>query len=164
MKKTFYFLFSLVFTSFFFSSCGNKESKEETSVLEDTYTTNEDSIAVVSLLEDFMNTVRQGDYEAACDMLYWVDPKNDEQFVPLPLTEKRKAEAIRMMEMFPCKGYKIEDVIYDQFYDNQAAVRVWFGDDDRMTTVWYFKPVRQVAKWFLCLRNTSDGDRPLNKN
>lgn len=120
--------------------------------------TSQDTTITVGLVNDFMNRIVERDTKSAASMLYTVD-YDDPDREPYPLTEEQLSEIDRMLSM-PVTGFEIAEFVFDTPESNEVRCKVTVSD--RFTTNWYFKPVRYLGNWYLCIKDSSQGDRPLN--
>lgn len=120
--------------------------------------TAQDTTVTIGLVTDFMERVMARDTKSAAAMLYTVYYDDDSK-QPYPLTDEQRAGLDQMLTM-PVTGYEIADFVFDTPQTNEVRCRVRIND--RFTTNWYFKPVRFLGNWYLCMKDSSEGDRPLN--
>lgn len=120
--------------------------------------TSQDTTVTIGLVTDFMERIVSRDVKSAAAMLYTVD-FDDPDGEPYPLTEEQVASLDGMLSM-PVTGYEIAEYVFETPKSNEVRCRVTVND--RFTTNWYFKPVRYLGDWYLCIKDSSQGDRPLN--
>lgn len=120
--------------------------------------TSQDTTVTIGLVTDFMERIVARDVKSAAAMLYTVD-FDDPDGEPYPLTEEQVASLDGMLSM-PVTGYEIAEYVFDTAASNEVRCKVTVSD--RFTTNWYFKPVRYLGDWYLCIKDSSQGDRPLN--
>ena len=120
--------------------------------------TSQDTTVTIGLVTDFMERIVARDVKSAAAMLYTVD-LDDPDGEPYPLTEEQLSEIDCMLSM-PITGYEIAEYVFDTAASNEVRCKVTVSD--RFTTNWYFKPVRYLGDWYLCIKDSSQGDRPLN--
>lgn len=141
------------------SACGSKEKNESEAPVENKMSlTAQDTTVTLGLVNDFMNRLVERDTKSAAAMLYTVDFDDPDQ-EPYPMTEEQIAELDQMLSM-PVTEYEVAEYVFDTFNSNEVRCRVKVND--RFTTNWYFKPVRYLGNWYLCLKDSSQGDRSLN--
>lgn len=120
--------------------------------------TSQDTTVTIGLVTDFMERIVARDVKSAAAMLYTVD-FDDPDGEPYPLTEEQAASLDGMLSM-PVTRYEIAEYVFDTAASNEVRCKVTVND--RFTTNWYFKPVRYLGDWYLCIKDSSQGDRPLN--
>lgn len=116
----------------------------------------QDTTVTTGLVTNFMDMVVAGDAHAAAAMLHTVD-YDDEQHEPYPLTDQQIADLEPMLST-PVTSYEIAGCVFETPDRNEIRCRVTV--DGRFTTNWYFKPVRYLGDWYLCVKDSSEGDRP----
>lgn len=116
--------------------------------------TQQDTVQSIGLVRAFMDCVVAGDPDGAASMLYIVD-YDDEDREPYPITLEQRDRLAPMLSM-PVKDYEIVDCIYQSPEINEVQCRVNIGD--RISTNWYFKPVRYLGTWYLCVKESANGD------
>lgn len=119
--------------------------------------TAKDSAAVSNLVTSFMNHVLLQEYDEALGMLCKTD-FDDREGEPYPLPADNRKEIERMITL-PVTGYEITEMVFDTPKDNEVRCRVELGG--KIATKWCFKPVRYLGNWSLCVKDSSEGDRPL---
>ncbi len=119
--------------------------------------TGQDTTLSIGLVREFMNHVIAGDPDGAASMLYIVD-YDDEDREPYPITLEQRDRLAPMLSM-PVTDYEIVDCIYKSPECNEVQCRVNIGG--RISTNWYFKPVRYLGTWYLCVKESSNGDSPM---
>ena len=125
--------------------------------------TNQDSIAVRGLIDQFFSFVRAQDYAAATEMLYrtsYDNPKTE----PQPIDNKEIQEVMGLLKSVPMVGYKIEYIKFNESYDNEVLCTVIINkskskDMPDITTKMFFKPMNYLGNWCLGLMNTGSGDQ-----
>ncbi|MBO5268297.1 MAG: hypothetical protein J6B13_06015 [Muribaculaceae bacterium] len=138
-----------------FTSCGGSADKGSALPEENRMVlTQQDTTESLGLVRQFMDCVVAGDADGAASLLYIVD-YDDEDREPYPLTLEQRDKLAAMLSM-PVKGYEIVDCIYHSPEVNEVQCRV--NVNDRISTNWYFKPVRYLGQWYLCLKESSNGD------
>ena len=142
------------------SSCKGKQSDAtETLPAENGMVlTAQDTTITRGLVTTFMDRIVAGDKSGASQLLYTVD-FDDENGEPYPMTEQQLAEMDDMLSV-PVTGYEIADCVFDTPESNEIRCRVFIND--RISTNWYFKPVRYLGTWYLCIKDSAQGDRSLS--
>lgn len=119
-----------------------------------------DTLAVVDLVNAFMNHVKAGEFDYAADMLYEPAQK-DEAGVPMHLSAESRAEIMDMFKQWNVTGYTIKSIAFHDIEDNEVKCAVEI--DNAFETKWSFKPMRVGPDWMLSMRSTLDGDRDFNE-
>ena len=101
--------------------------------------------------------VTAGEKDAATDMLYTVDIDDPDQ-EPYKVTQEQLKEMDLLLSN-PIKRYEIADYDFESAVRNEVRCRIFITDN--VSTNLYFKPVRFLGTWYLCLKDSSEGDRPL---
>lgn len=140
------------------SSCGGKEKAEALTPENRMVLTAQDTTVTMGLVSNFMDQILAQDPQTAAAMLYTVD-FDDPDGEPYPLTDEQIAGMKEMLST-PVTDYEIVGCVFDTPHSNEIRCRVTVGG--RFTTNWYFKPVRYIGNWYLCLKDSSVGDRPLD--
>lgn len=105
----------------------------------------------------FMDHIVAGEKDAATDMLYTVDIDDPDQ-EPYKVTQEQLKEMDLLLSN-PIKRYEIADYDFESAVRNEVRCRIFITDN--VSTNLYFKPVRFLGTWYLCLKDSSEGDRPL---
>ena len=124
--------------------------------------TNQDSIAVRGLIDQFFSFVKAKDYAAATEMLYRIsydNPKTE----PQPIDNKEIQEVMGLLKSVPMVDYKIEYIKFNESYDNEVLCTVIIKkskskDMPDITTKMFFKPMSYLGQWCLGLMNSEWGD------
>lgn len=124
--------------------------------------TNQDSIAVRGLIDQFFSFVKANDYAAATEMLYrtsYDNPKTE----PQPIDNKEIQEVMGLLKSVPMVDYKIEYIKFNESYDNEVLCTVIIKkskskDMPDITTKMFFKPMSYLGQWCLGLMNSEWGD------
>lgn len=141
------------------TSCGTRSAEHTESVAEENkmVLTEQDTTATLGLVKEFMDHMVAGEKDAAVAMLYAVDYDDFDQ-EPYQIND-RQLEEMDLMLSVPVKRYEIADYVFSTPEQNEVRCRVYVSDN--VSTSWYFKPVRYLGKWYLCLKDSSQGDRSL---
>lgn len=160
MKKLLYAFVLMGVIVVSLSSCKGKQSDAtETLPPENKMVlTAQDTTVTRGLVTTFMDRIVAGDKSGASQLLYTVD-FDDENGEPYPMTEQQLAEMDDMLSL-PVTGYEIADCVFDTPESNEIRCRVFIND--RISTNWYFKPVRYLGTWYLCIKDSAQGDRSLS--
>ena len=124
--------------------------------------TNQDSIAVRGLIDQFFSFVKAKDYAAATEMLYrtsYENPKTE----PQPIDNKEIQELMGLLKSVPMVDYKIEYIKFNESYNNEVLCTVIIKkskskDMPDITTKMFFKPMSYLGQWCLGLMNSEWGD------
>lgn len=145
------------------SSCGGKKEStepEQINGMPAMKTEGADSAAVRKLVSDFMEQVIAKEFDMALGMLsdtYAIDSVTGE---PMSLSQS-VADAYRStFKEFNITDYTIRQITFSDYKDNEVRCEVVI--DGAIPTNWYFKPIKCVGKWYLGMRDTSRGDRPMH--
>lgn len=159
MKKLLYAAALAAMLIICMSSCKGRQSDATTPVspVNEMVLTAQDTTITRGLVSTFMDRIVAGDKSAATQLLYTVD-FDDPDGEPYPVTEEQIAEMDQMLSL-PVTRYEIADCIFDTPESNEIRCRVFIND--RIPTNWYFKPIRYLGNWYLCIKDSSQGDRPL---
>ena len=117
----------------------------------------QDTIIVDQLSTEFIEHLKNQEYEDAISMLYYLDP--DSSVVPLPRNLAIRQEQI--FHIFPVLDYKIESIRFRTESDCQVKFVITFFEktdpEDRRnnTTSMYLQPVRREGQWYLTIRDSS---------
>lgn len=141
------------------TSCGGGNAAKTEAVPEENrmVLTEQDTTISLGLVKTFMDHIVAGDKDAAVAMLYAVD-FDDPDKEPYLINDRQLSEMDLMLSM-PVKRYEIADYVFDTPEQNEVRCRVYISEN--AGTSWYFKPVRYLGKWYLCLKDSSQGDRSL---
>ncbi|MBR1940361.1 MAG: hypothetical protein IJ845_03390 [Bacteroidaceae bacterium] len=119
-----------------------------------------DTLAIHQLVQQFMNYAVEKNYAEAAAMLYEIDD-NDINQEPI-LLNNEKMESVRIaLSKFPIDGYEINKMTLKEAKDNNVECTIHFFGT--ATTKWYFKPVRYLGEWRLCMLNSLTGDKPISE-
>lgn len=117
----------------------------------------QDTIIVDQLSTEYIEHLKNKEFDAALAMLYYLDP--DSAVVPLP-----RNLAIRQMQifhMFPVLDYKFESIRFRTESDCQVKFIITFDEPaegetvNKYTTSMYLQPVRREGQWYLTVRDSS---------
>lgn len=140
-------------------SCGGKKETNAVILPEENtmMLTEQDTTATLGLVTSFMDHIVAGEKDAATDMLYTVDIDDPNQ-EPYKVTQEQLKEMDLLLSN-PIKRYEIADYDFESAVRNEVRCRIFITDN--VSTNIYFKPVRFLGTWYLCLKDSSEGDRPL---
>jgi len=154
MKKNYLFLFTIMFFSFIFCGCTKKEKtlKElEDAYIEKPYMTltKSDTTEVLSLVNRYLDCLRQGYFDDAVSMLYFL---NNDSVIALP--KKLAEENIAIQNRFRGVRYELESLKFSEETDNMVRYKVTLfdrkaGDTTPNEVRYSLRPVRRDGNWFL---------------
>lgn len=157
-------------------SCNSKKEQKGPQPTEfELSITNQDSIAVRGLIDQFFSFVKAKDYAAATQMLYRIPPaggpsgdtrKSDDvnSKEPQPLGNNEIEQVVNMLKAVPMVDYKIEYIKFNESYNNEVLCYVVIKKSDSkdmpdITTKMFFKPMNYLGQWCLGLMNSDSGDQ-----
>ena len=113
--------------------------------------TDEDSIAVSALADQYVNYLNAGSFEAAADMLYQVH--NDSV---VPLGGEERTGYIKAMSSLPSRGFQKKEITLNTDLDNRVRIVMLLtenGDLDNEKDImnFYLNPVKKNDKWYLTI-------------
>ena len=125
--------------------------------------TNQDSVAVRGLVDQFFRLVKEKDYAGATQMLYRIDP-TDKKSEPQPLGNDEIDKVLGLLKSVPMQSYKIEYIKFNESYANEVLCSVMIKkgngkDIPDITTKMFFKPMRWLGQWCLGVMDSDHGDR-----
>lgn len=142
-------------------SCKGEQKPSDTSIMVNIGPTmtldSQDTLIVDQLATEYIEHLKNKEYEAALAMLYYLDP--DSAVVPLP-----RNLAIRQMQIyhvFPVLDYKFESIRFRTESDCQVKYVITFDkaaegeDPNKYTTSMYLQPIRREGQWYLTVRDSS---------
>lgn len=162
MKFTRIFLF-IAAVAILASCGGNKKAseQEELAGMPKMHTEGADSAAVRKLVNDFMGQIVAGEYDLALNMINDAFNIDSVTGKPMPLNDATREAYMQTFKEFNITDYSIREIIFDDYKDNEVRCEVIL--DGAIPTNWYFKPVKCVGEWFLCMRDSNRGDSPLTR-
>jgi hypothetical protein len=110
----------------------------------------QDSAEVYSLVNEYLDKLRQDKIDEAVGMIYFLNKKRE--IVNLPEPDLRRSKA--MLTRFKGVKYDLDRIVYDQETDNIAKYTVTLfeketGDPRPNTISFMLKPIRRDGKWYL---------------
>lgn len=123
-------------------------------------TTNTDSVAVRKLVKDFMDQIVAGEYDMAANMLRDTYKTDSATGKPLDLSPEVRNAYLTTFKEFDIKDYSIRQITFSDYKDNEVKCEVIL--ENGIPTNWYFKPIKCIGEWYLGMRDTSRGDRPMH--
>lgn len=154
-------LLNLLFSLLALSACQLNSKKAEVAIEEHSMAlSKEDTITVTSLVDQFMSYAKNQQFDEAVAMLYEKDAMKPEQ-EPQLLSNEGMQQAKAMLQIFPVQRYEINQIIFKEAENNEVKCTIYFSKTGK--TNWYFKPVRYLGHWMLCMRDTNMGDKTIEK-
>ena len=128
--------------------------------------TNEDSTAVINLVNTFFECAENGRYDEAASMLY-KDNVDTVEAEPQPLDNEHIAKVKQLLSSLPIKRHEIEYIKFQETYSNEVKCTAIIEDAHdnvpEIKTVFYFKPIDYLGSWKLCLIDSYNGDMTIVK-
>lgn len=112
--------------------------------------TAQDTIAVETLVTMFMDLAQRQRLDSAVMLLRTA--KLHQQ--PQPLDANARKEIVDILGKFPVSDYEIVHIAFKNAGSNEVKCRVYAQTGH--STNWYFKPVRYIGRWSLCLKEAED--------
>lgn len=160
-------LLSLILLQFAVIGCNERQKAESTDTDKTGFElalTNQDSVAVLHLVDLFMGYLEEGNYANAAAMLYKGDP-NDVFGEYLPLENDELQEKIAFFKQFPIQSHRIDSIKFRETYDNEVKCTAIYQEAHdglpEASIVFHFKPVDYLGSWILCLMDSGQGHRSL---
>lgn len=163
MKHKILFLFFIsAFVIFSLGSCKKSDKPKGPQPTEFEQGMNaKDTLEVKQLVDKFFSYVKAKNFNEAAAMLYRNDEGDNHE--PSELDNEQMEKVKGLLEAVPMIDYEIEYIKFDEAYDNEVLCNVIIAEahDDMpaMKTKMFFKPIKVMDKWGLCLMNTEYGDR-----
>jgi len=134
-------------------ACRDKSKKSEI-----VYATNpnemivraKDSAAVETLVTMFMERMKAGHQDSALMLLRTVKPNSQ----PQGLNREEFVEAMKVLNQFPVADYTLEYIKFLSPENNEVKCRIQTPDNRSISL--YFKPVRYIGRWSLCMKGLKD--------
>lgn len=134
-------------------ACRDKSKKSEI-----VYATNpnemivraKDSAAVETLVTIFMERMKAGHQDSALMLLRTVKPNSQ----PQGLNREEFVEAMKVLNQFPVADYTLEYIKFLSPENNEVKCRIQTPDNRSISL--YFKPVRYIGRWSLCMKGLKD--------
>ena len=114
----------------------------------------QDTIIVDQLSTEFIEHLKNKEYDEAVSMLYYLHP--DSSIVPMPRNLAIRQEQI--FRTFPVLDYKFESIRFRTESDCQVKFVITFSrspEGQDYTTSLYLQPVRRDGQWYLTVRDSS---------
>lgn len=146
------------------NSCSKEETKKSGQTEFEGSLTNEDSLAVIDLVNQFYTFAENEDFDAAVSMLYL--PNDEDPYgEPRPLSNEEMQDVKIMLKSFPIYDHRIDYIKFNKSYLNEvkttAVIRPKSADLPEATTCFYFNPVNFLGRWALCTISSNLGGRTI---
>lgn len=112
-----------------------------------------DSAAVKTLVTMFMERMKAGHRDSALMLLRTAKPNSQ----PQGLNREEFIEAMKVLNQFPVADYTLEHIKFLNSENNEVKCRIQTPDNRSINL--YFKPVRYIGRWSLCMKG--QGDHPI---
>lgn len=164
IKLTFFTVLSIGVLCF--TSCGNKQKKEQTreDMIEEfrAELTLEDTTQMLTLCDNLMEQLKAKNYSEVLGSLYLYDDSTHEVSA---LSENIQKRYERKFKMFPVLDYKRQYYSFMLEGCNDVKYEVTFATaeqtgDKPATTMFMFNPVKVNGEWKVCLKNPEDETDP----
>ena len=109
-----------------------------------------DSAAVKTLVTMFMDRMKSGHPDSALMLLRTAKPDCE----PQGLNREGFIEFMKTYRQFPVANYTLEYIKFKNPNNNEIKCRILTSDNTKLN--WYFKPVRYLGRWSLCLKDKVD--------
>ena len=137
-----------------FSCTGNNKNQSQGSLIQEPEMTvlPEDTIAVMNLVNQYLDCLRHNQVDSALNMLYYLD--SEEQIVSLP-SDMVSGQRL-VLQQFSGKDYEIEYLKFYRDIDNEVKYScILFekeaGDNRPNKISFLIKPVRRDRVWYLTM-------------
>ena len=149
-----------------FTSCGNKQKKEQTreDMIEEfrAELTLEDTTQMLTLCDNLMEQLKAKNYSEVLGSLYLYDDSTHEVSA---LSENIQKRYERKFKMFPVLDYKRQYFSFMLEGCNDVKYEVTFATaeqtgDKPATTMFMFNPIKIDGEWKVCLKNPEDETDP----
>ena len=154
MKTKVLYLLSFSVSLLFSVACSDKKSQEagdETANQVVFEFTNEDSISISNLVDEYVTSFNSGNLETCADFLFKV--RNDSVF---PLTLDERQDFIASMQRISSFGCERRDLALKTDRDNKAFIAIFLAEADslnpqveRPSAKFILNPVKVEGKWYL---------------
>ncbi|MDE6011715.1 MAG: hypothetical protein K2G91_03155, partial [Prevotella sp.] len=128
--------------------------------------TNQDTVAVIQLVDRFFGYIMEGHVDDAAAMLYVAgDDIYDE---PMLMDNEEMAQVRQLLETIDIQSYRIDYIKFSEAHNNEVKVTAVIEEaHDGMpdiTTAFYFKPQDYLTNWVLCLADSYRGQDAIVDN
>lgn len=165
MRKNMICLMALL-GCFLLAGCnsGKKDDKRKEYIPLKMDVSKKDTVAVTQLSEKFVQLLQKEDYEAALNMLYFLNKEGE--VVPLPA--ELRAQQLTMFKTFPVISYTNKGIIFNTEKDSQVKYEIQFTNAEEgkpaAVTNLFLKPMRVNGEWFLTTYDSQTGRPSKIKN
>ncbi len=165
MRKNIICLMALL-GCFLLAGCnsGKKDDKRKEYIPLKMDVSKKDTVAVNQLSEKFVKLLQKEDYEAALNMLYFLNKEGE--VVPLPA--ELRAQQLTMFKTFPVISYTNKGIIFNTEKDSQVKYEIQFTNAEEgkpaAVTNLFLKPMRVNGEWFLTTYDSQTGRPSKIKN
>ena len=135
------------------AACRDKGPKTEVVYATDPHVMkvgSKDSAAVKTLVTMFMDRMKSGHPDSALMLLRTAKPDCE----PQGLNREGFIEFMKTYRQFPVANYTLEYIKFKNPNNNEIKCRILTSDNTKLN--WYFKPVRYLGRWSLCLKDKVD--------
>ena len=143
---------------------GKKDDKRKEYIPLKMDVSKKDTVAVNQLSEKFVKLLQKEDYEAALNMLYFLNKEGE--VVPLPA--ELRAQQLTMFKTFPVISYTNKGFIFNTEKDSQVKYEIQFTNAEEgkpaAVTNLFLKPMRVNGEWFLTTYDSQTGRPSQIKN
>ena len=152
MKTKVLFILSFSVSLFLSVSCSDKKSQEAADNNPIVFEfTNEDSISISNLVDEYVASFNSGNLETCADFLFKV--RNDSVF---PLTMDERQDFVASMQRISSFGCERRDLALKTDRDNKAFIAIFLAEADslnpqaeRPSAKFILNPVKVEGKWYL---------------
>ena len=165
MRKNIICLMALL-GCFLLAGCnsGKKDDKRKEYIPLKMDVSKKDTVAVNQLSEKFVKLLQKEDYEAALNMLYFLNKEGE--VVPLPA--ELRAQQLTMFKTFPVISYTNKGIIFNTEKDSQVKYEIQFTNAEEgkpaAVTNLFLKPMRVNGEWCLTTYDSQTGRPSKIKN
>lgn len=135
------------------ATCRENGSKTEVQIATDASVMHleaRDTVAVQTLVALFMDWAKAGKVDSAVMLLRTAELYKR----PQPLGREAFRTALETFGQFPVEDYEVEHIVFRRAYDNEVKCRVRTPEGRYINR--YFKPIRYLGCWSLCLKEKED--------
>ena len=165
MRKNIICLMALL-GCFLLAGCnsGKKDDKRKEYIPLKMDVSKKDTVAVTQLSEKFVKLLQKEDYEAALNMLYFLNKEGE----VIPLPAELRAQQLTMFKTFPVISYTNKGIIFNTEKDSQVKYEIQFTNAEEgkpaAVTNLFLKPMRVNGEWFLTTYDSQTGRPSQIKN
>ena len=107
-------------------------------------------VYATDLVTMFMDRMKSGHPDSALMLLRTAKPDCE----PQGLNREGFIEFMKTYRQFPVANYTLEYIKFKNPNNNEIKCRILTSDNTKLN--WYFKPVRYLGRWSLCLKDKVD--------